>query len=110
MSEKTIVYLAPSTWAIPELGLLVEDQYSISDVDELLRPTHHGNDLNFDPRYWRLLFTSAEGSPLTLDQNLLINTTRITPLFQAILEDGVVVAVNDSPHLSRWEGIPVPIY
>ncbi len=103
-----IAYLAPATWSIPELGLSPNERYEIPARDELLHPAQHGNSLEFDRRYWRILFTRAEG--VGDPERILMTSLGITPLFQVEVADGVITEVVDQPGASYWSGIPVPIY
>lgn len=103
-----IAYLAPATWSIPELGLSPNERYEIPARDELLHPAQHGNSLEFDRRYWRILFTRAEG--VAEPGRLLMTSMGITPLFQVEVAEGVITDLIDRPGSSFWSGIPVPIY
>ncbi|MDZ7685945.1 MAG: isoprenylcysteine carboxylmethyltransferase family protein [Gammaproteobacteria bacterium] len=103
-----IIYLAPASWSIPELGLQPSGDYAISSRDELLHPSHHGNSPEFDASELRLLFTRAEGE--LGDGDILMQAIGVTPLFAARISDGEVAAIDRDPDAGSWRGIPVPIY
>ncbi|XOV90479.1 MAG: methyltransferase family protein [Pseudomonadota bacterium] len=103
-----ITYLAPMTWSIPELGLSPVPGYETNARDELRHPTQHGNSLDFDPSHMRLLVTKAEG--VRAGDDILMEALAVTPLLEITVIDGVVNAIDDKPHESYWDGIPVPVY
>lgn len=106
--ERTIIYLVPASWSVPELGLSPEINLEVSNRTELLRPAVHGNSLEFDDRYMRMLFARTEVARKGRD--ILFNTVAITPLFLVHLEDSVVTSIDTQPRIGPWDGIPVPIY
>jgi len=107
-----IAYLVPAAWSVPELGVLADDKYSLTSQDELLNPSHHGNNPDLVDHNWRVLIAESDyaGQGSTDPVKILNGTTYIQPLFIVEISNLAVEAIDDSPGQSSWAGIPVPIY
>lgn len=110
--EPRLVYVAPWSWSVPELGLLAAPRYPHDSVRELGHPGTHGNTGGFGPGPARALVTV----PLpTVSQAggvaLLAATVRVRPeslLTVSPQTTGVLARQPAGPSL--WPGIPVPVY
>jgi protein-S-isoprenylcysteine O-methyltransferase Ste14 len=116
-SPSVLGYVAPSSWAVPELGLRPQAPRDAdrSGIEEILRPTVHGNSLTFDETRWTVLLTEpvvvGNQNPAHGRELLHKLMTYIPRLELALdVEAGAVVSVSEHPSESGWSGIPVPVY
>jgi hypothetical protein len=105
-----LAYIAPATWSIPELGLLASATYANDGVQEVGRPTTHGNAGGYGSHPFRVLITAPQPAGAT-GRNLLRAAVRIRPVASLSLEPatGAVYGRADAGP-SLWPGIPVPLY
>ena len=113
--SRALGYVAPASWAVPELGLVQRGEHQHAGWAELLHPTIHGNSLDFDERRWTILIMEpvmTDDSATVMGRALVRRTLGYVPKLrvQVDLGAGEVVSVSDEPYESGWKGIPVPVY
>jgi len=112
LPTRALGYVVPSTWTVPELGLLHPGEHRHS-MSVLLHLSIHGNSLEFDRSRLTVLLTE----PVLIDsgtraKDTLLGTLGYVPKLKVDLDmrKGTVVSVSDEPYESQWKGIPVPVY
>lgn len=108
-----IVYLAPTSWQIPELGLTASTaSHQGGGIDELFHPTTHGNTLSFDQDRLNVVLAQATYAAddvqgiERLSQALNVRPTTFAGLDLAA---GQIVELRIASD-SQWAGIPVPTF
>lgn len=105
--KPSLAYLAPSSWSIPELGLLPE--YNLSASDELSHPMLHGNPPDYNGSRFKLLVTEPIFRTEASQGLLNIISTRPLYAINIDLETGTAER-TDKLNPGKWQGIPVPVY
>jgi protein-S-isoprenylcysteine O-methyltransferase Ste14 len=111
--QADIIYVAPSSWQIPELGLIASTPgREGGSMDELFHPTTHGNALSFAED--RLNVVLAQATYATDDPHRigrLSKALNVRPITFASLDlaGGQIVELRDASD-SQWAGIPVPTF
>lgn len=104
-----IRYLAPASWAIPEIGLSPAGGYAIGTDAELAHPTMHGNVADYTGEAFSLLVTRPVYR--TQEQVGLQNLIAVEPLYRLNIDlQKRSVTRTDNLQPGRWNGIPVPVY
>ena len=113
LPTQALGYVAPSSWTVPELGLLHPGGHRHSGMSALLHPSIHGNSLDFDKNRITVLLTE----PVLIDsatrgKDTVLGTFGYIPKLKVELDmrKGTVLSVSEEPYESQWKGIPVPVY
>jgi hypothetical protein len=108
-----IVYVAPSSWRIPELGLIASTpSQQGGSAGELVHPTTHGNPLVFDQDLLNLVLAQAA---YAVDEvhgiERLSRALNVRPVIFVGLDlaAGRITEQRDADD-SQWAGIPVPTF
>jgi len=111
--QADIVYVAPSTWRIPELGLIASTpSQQGGSAGELVHPTTHGNPLSFDQDRLNVVLAKAA---YAVDEvhgiERLSRALNVRPVNFASLDlaAGRITEQRDADD-SQWAGIPVPTF
>ncbi len=108
-----LYYVGPSSWAIPELGLVrTTKPLAGAKASELRHPTTHGNPMLFDSQHVNVVkvdVTYAGNEPSGLQR--FTRALDLRPIGSAALElsDQRIVSSNFTPD-SQWAGIPTPTF
>ncbi|MCP4302607.1 MAG: isoprenylcysteine carboxylmethyltransferase family protein [Gammaproteobacteria bacterium] len=111
--QADIVYVAPSSWQIPELGLIASTtSHQGGSIDELFHPTTHGNTLSFAQDRLNVVLAQAtyvDGEVQGIER--LTQALNVRPIQFADLElaAGQIVETRVATD-SQWAGIPVPTF
>ena len=107
--NKQLVYILPTGWDIPELGVKGDGQRT----NYFLHPETHGNSLDFDPSRLTLLVTE----PIMISNNIkgkdiLKKSLTYNPIMEVVIDlnESQVDRINLRSNRGRWDGTPVPIY
>jgi hypothetical protein len=107
--EKKLMYVIPSGWNIPELGIRGEGQ----EGNYFTHPETHGNSLDFDSAKLTVLITK----PILLSKEVKgLNILKQSVSYDPVLEVSIDVSKNKilmtekRVNRGRWDGVPVPIY
>ena len=107
-----LVYVAPSNWRVPELGLIGDQGENPSETQELMHPTTHGNPLPTSVERVQVLVTKPVlDTPNVMGHQILAHTMGIVPL-QVVyldLESNQLVSFAE-PEPGPWASIPVPTF
>jgi len=108
-----IIYVAPSSWQIPELGLIASTtSHQGGSMDELFHPTTHGNTLSFaQDRLNVVLAQAIHAADEVHGIERLSQALNVRPITFASLDlaAGQIVE-NRVASDSQWAGIPVPTF
>lgn len=110
--EPRLVYLAPLTWSIPELGLLAAARYDHDGTGELSRPATHGNAGGYESGQVRALITRPRlAHPAAAGRPLLAAALAVEPEWVVDLDLPAGTASAPQPAgPSLWPGVPVPVF
>lgn len=107
--SKKLIYILPSEWGIPELGI----QRTGAAKNYLLHPETHGNSLDFNENLLTVLVTE----PILIDsdvqgENILKQALSFIPYLEISinLEEEEVTDIKQRIDRGQWDGVPVPIY
>lgn len=107
--KKRLMYILPSEWGIPELGI----RRTGKKKNYLLHPETHGNSLEFDDHLLTILVAEPIlPSPNIKGEKMLKQALSFIPHveFSINLEKEEVTAINKRISRGQWDGIPVPMY
>ncbi len=108
----SIAYAAPSSWRIPELGLVGTGKHRHAGLNVFLHPTTHFNSLDFDQNRATILLASPARRDKSI-QGLAVFTQALGIQLHQTLEiellEGSVVDKRAAA-VSQWQGIPVPTF
>lgn len=107
--KKCLLYLIPSEWGIPELGI----QRKGNKKNYLLHPETHGNSLKFDSRYFTVLVTEPIlPSSEIKGKNILKMSLGFSPHLEVYVDllKAEILQVRKRKDSGKWDGIPVPTY
>jgi protein-S-isoprenylcysteine O-methyltransferase Ste14 len=111
--QADIVYVAPSSWQIPELGLTASTaSHQGGGIDELFHPTTHGNALSFDQDRLNVVLVQATYAADDVQGiERLSRALNVRPVdFVGLdLAAGRIVEHRVASE-SQWAGIPVPTF
>ena len=110
--EARLIYLAPDTWSIPELGLLADGGYPHDGAQELSRPATHGNAGGYRNGLVRALITRPRlARPAAAGRPTLAATVGVDGEWLVDLDLTAGVAAPPRPAgPTLWPGVPVPIF
>lgn len=107
--DNLLVYILPTEWGIPELGI----QVSGKPANYLLHPETHGNSLDFDASRLTVLITEPIlASADVRGRDILKKSLSYRPVMEVMvdLDRGRATGVKYRNDRGKWDGIPVPIY
>ncbi len=107
--KKQLLYIVPSQWGIPELGIVSRDETD----NFITNPQSHGNSSGFNPDSLVVLVTEPIlSSQYVKGKSILAKSLSFIPCFELVvdLRQNSVVSVSDRKDRGKWDGIPVPIY
>lgn len=111
--QADIVYVAPASWQVPELGLVASTKnHQGGSIDELFYPTTHGNSLSFAEERLSVVLVQANyvGGEVT-GMERLTRALNVRPIKFADLDLAAGQIVEQSMATdSQWAGIPVPTF
>ena len=108
-----IIYVAPSSWQIPELGLIASTaSHQGGSMDELFHPTTHGNTLSFDQNRLNVVLAQAiYAADEVHGIERLSRALNVRPIDFVGLDLGAgQIVENRVASDSQWAGIPVPTF
>lgn len=109
---KALAYVAPSSWRVPELGLISTERSGPSESQELMHPTTHGNPLPSSvDRVQVLVAEPILDSADVVELQILARTMRIAPkqiLYFDLEANRLLSAAEPKP--GPWASIPVPTF
>lgn len=105
---KRLIYILPSEWAIPELGLEVGGSRK---RDHGFNPTNHGNPSVYDRNRYRMLVSEAVVEQDVKGKDILSKARGQVPLLLigVDLKEGRVTELS-APANSRYADLPVPVF
>jgi hypothetical protein len=108
--EKRLIYVLPSEWGIPELGIKRKGEQH----NYLLHPETHGNSLKFNGNKITVLFTSPilNSQKDIKGKNILKKALSFIPYLEieVDLQKEMIISKKMRENRGKWDGIPVPIY
>ncbi|MEW6665111.1 MAG: isoprenylcysteine carboxylmethyltransferase family protein [Thermodesulfobacteriota bacterium] len=104
---KQLIYIIPSEWGIPELGVEGEARGRHG-----FNPTNHGNPSAFDRRRYNVLISRANVSQDAEGRDILSKAAGQSPLLcvKVDLEEGRITALSHHPGRGRYGDLPVPLF
>lgn len=108
-NAKRLVYILPSGWGIPELGVEGEGR---GRRDHGFNPTNHGNPSNFDRNRYNVLISKAIVQKDVEGKDILSKARGQVPLLliKVDLKEGRVTDLSTHPEHSRYGDLPVPVF
>ncbi len=111
-TEARLVYLAPDTWSIPELGLLADSGYHHDGAQELSRPATHGNAGGYRDGLVRALITRPRlVRPVSAGRPTLAAAVGVDGEWLVDLDLTAGAAMPPrAAGPTLWPGVPVPVF
>ena len=106
--SKRLVYILPSEWGVPELGIEREG----GKRGHGYNPTNHGNPSIFDRNRYSVLISNAVVSPEAEGKEILSKLRGQVPLLllKVDLKKGCVTDFSTHTGRGRYGDLPVPVF